>query len=97
MTWHQPERIYGVRELTRILTLTPKRAAQLRSGEGPGRAAGAADRAGRDVVRARERVGRRPRALAGRDRGVPAGRRDRSALRCRVEQPRAVAAQAWEL
>src|SRR3970282_2303460 len=26
----QPERIYGVRELTRILTLTPKRAAQLR-------------------------------------------------------------------
>src|SRR2546428_2276615 len=30
MTWHQPERIYGVRELTRILTLTPKRAAQLR-------------------------------------------------------------------
>src|SRR3989442_6549580 len=29
MTWHQPERIYGVRELTRILTLTPKRAAQL--------------------------------------------------------------------
>src|SRR3989454_544696 len=30
MTWRQPERIYGVRELTRILTLTPKRAAQLR-------------------------------------------------------------------
>src|SRR2546428_5957452 len=30
MTWHQPERIDGVRELTRILTLTPKRAAQLR-------------------------------------------------------------------
>src|SRR3989454_489386 len=29
MTWRQPERIYGVRELTRILTLTPKRAAQL--------------------------------------------------------------------
>ena len=26
----QPERIYGLRELTRILTLTPKRAAQLR-------------------------------------------------------------------
>src|SRR5439155_359038 len=26
----QPERIYGVRELTRILTLTPKRAGQLR-------------------------------------------------------------------
>ncbi len=26
----QPERIYGMRELTRILTLTPKRAAQLR-------------------------------------------------------------------
>src|SRR5438874_7986110 len=30
MTWRQAERIYGVRELTRILTLTPKRAAQLR-------------------------------------------------------------------
>ena len=30
MTRPQPERIYGVRELTRILTLTPKRAAQLR-------------------------------------------------------------------
>src|SRR2546428_7626717 len=30
MTWHQPERIDGVRELTRILPLTPKRAAQLR-------------------------------------------------------------------
>jgi tetratricopeptide (TPR) repeat protein len=27
---HQPERIYGMRELTRILTLTPRRAAQLR-------------------------------------------------------------------
>src|SRR3989442_12294606 len=26
----QPERIYGVRELTRILTLTPRRAGQLR-------------------------------------------------------------------
>ena len=26
----QPERIYGLRELTRILTLTPRRAAQLR-------------------------------------------------------------------
>src|SRR5436190_8523188 len=30
MARHQPERIYGMRELTRILTLTPKRAAQLR-------------------------------------------------------------------
>ena len=30
MSRHQPERIYGMRELTRILTLTPKRAAQLR-------------------------------------------------------------------
>src|SRR2546428_3049580 len=30
MTWRQPERIYGVRELPRILTLTPRRAAQLR-------------------------------------------------------------------
>src|SRR2546428_8268804 len=30
MTWHRPERIYGVRELTRILTLTPKRAARPR-------------------------------------------------------------------
>ena len=30
MSPSQPERIYGVRELTRILTLTPKRAGQLR-------------------------------------------------------------------
>ena len=30
MTRPQPERIYGLRELTRILTLTPRRAAQLR-------------------------------------------------------------------
>src|SRR5919198_1996180 len=30
LTRPQPERIYGMRELTRILTLTPKRAAQLR-------------------------------------------------------------------
>ena len=30
MTKPQPERVYGLRELTRILTLTPKRAAQLR-------------------------------------------------------------------
>ena len=30
MSLSQPERIYGVRELTRILTLTPKRAGQLR-------------------------------------------------------------------
>lgn len=30
MSLPQPERIYGVRELTRILTLTPKRAGQLR-------------------------------------------------------------------
>lgn len=30
MSRPQPERIYGMRELTRILTLTPKRAAQLR-------------------------------------------------------------------
>src|ERR671930_2690003 len=30
MTRHQLERIYGMRELTRILTLTPKRASQLR-------------------------------------------------------------------
>ena len=30
MTKPQPERIYGLRELTRILTLTPRRAAQLR-------------------------------------------------------------------
>src|SRR6266403_4846266 len=30
MTRHQLERIYGMRELTRILTLTPRRTAQLR-------------------------------------------------------------------
>ncbi|HEV8474198.1 MAG TPA: tetratricopeptide repeat protein [Methylomirabilota bacterium] len=30
MTASQPERIYGLRELTRILTLTPRRAAQLK-------------------------------------------------------------------
>src|SRR3989442_8669264 len=30
MSPSQPERIYGMRELTRILTLTPKRAAQLK-------------------------------------------------------------------
>jgi len=30
VTKPQPERVYGLRELTRILTLTPKRAAQLR-------------------------------------------------------------------
>src|SRR5882762_3076296 len=30
MTKPQPERVYGMRELTRILTLTPKRTAQLR-------------------------------------------------------------------
>ena len=30
MTRSQRERIYGMRELTRILTLTPKRTAQLR-------------------------------------------------------------------
>jgi len=30
MTQSQPERIYGLRELTRILTLTPRRAGQLR-------------------------------------------------------------------
>src|SRR5262249_60997072 len=30
MSPSHPERIYGVRELTRILTLTPKRAGQLR-------------------------------------------------------------------
>src|SRR5258708_32544212 len=30
MTKPHPERVYGMRELTRILTLTPKRAGQLR-------------------------------------------------------------------